>query len=350
MKILRLKKWDKNPILHPRPGSYWEGGGVLNPGAYYDNGKVSLLYRASGTNPDCVIYIGLAESKDGFHFERVSDEPVLAPSADGFDAGCLEDPRVVKMDGMYYMTYAARAHPPMAHWAGRKRQNLPAQTGTWTENWTRSGIARSKDLRNWERLGPCTSDDIDNRDVVLFPEKIGGKYVMMHRPIDRTEKTFPGFQYAAIRLAYSDDLKTWAGNTVLARPEERWEGGPPPLGWIGGGTPPIRTPEGWLTIYHAVGNPDGKGNTYRAGVMLLDLEDPSKIISRPPDFILEPEAPFELEGAVNRVVFPCGAIELGDELFVYYGAADALCCVATVKMKTLMDWTLSFAGNKPDRK
>lgn len=341
---MRLKKWDGNPILTPKKGSYWEKESVLNPGAYYDNGKVSLLYRASGESEDLRIYIGLAESRDGFHFERVSDEPVLAPSKDGFDAGCLEDPRVVKMGDTYYMTYAGRAHPPMAHWHGRKRENLPAQTPTWTENWTRSGIARSKDLRNWERLGPCTSDDLDNRDVILFPEKIKGKYVMMHRPIDRIGTKHPEHKNAEIRLIYSDDMKTWSGDRLLARTEAKWENAP--IGWIGGGTPPIKTDEGWLAIYHAVADLDGKGNAYRAGVMLLDLEDPSKIIARPDDFILQPEAPFELEGAVNRVVFPCGTAILGDELFVYYGAADSVCCVATAKMKDLMTWVLGFATKR----
>ena len=336
---MQLKKWDGNPILKARPGSYWEGGGVLNPGALYDNGKVSLLYRAGGS--DGRIYIGLAESRDGFHFERVSDKPVLAPSDDGFDAGCLEDPRVVKMGDTYYMTYAARAHLPMEHWAGRKRKNLPSQAPAWTENWTRSGLAKSKDLRNWERLGPCTSDDIDNRDVILFPEKIKGKYVMMHRPIDRFGNRFPEYKNASIRLIYSDDMKTWYGDRLLALTEAKWENGP--IGWIGGGTPPIRTKEGWLTIYHAVADLDGKGLAYRAGVMLLDLEDPGKIISRPPDCILEPGASFEMQGAVDRVVFPCGAVVLGEELFVYYGAADSVCCVATVNMKQFMQWIMSYA-------
>ncbi len=337
---MRLKKWSGNPILTPKKDVYWERESVLNPGAYYENGKVSLFYRASGESEDLRIYIGLAESTDGFHFERVSDEPVLAPSEDGWDAGCIEDARVVKIGDTYFMTYAARAHPPMAHWNGRPRKNLPAQTPTWTENWTRSGIASSKDLRNWERLGPCTSDEVDNRDVVLFPEKINGKYVMMHRAIDRSEKRFPQYCSAAIWLVYSGDMQTWAGEKLLARPEAEWEGG-----WMGAGPPPIKTDEGWLTIYHAVANLDGNGNAYRAGVMLLDLDDPARIIARPPEFIMQPEEPFELKGAVDRVVFPCGNVVIGDELFVYYGAADSVCCVATAGINDLLAWVMTFAGS-----
>lgn len=334
---MRLTKWPGNPILRARPGSPWEKMAVLNPGAWYDNGTVKLLYRAAGEDIDYRIYLGLAESRDGFHFERTGTEPVLAPSVEGWDAGCIEDPRIVKFGDEYIVAYAARAHPPHAHWGGRKRENLPAQTPTWTENWTRSGLASSKDLRHFDRLGPCTPDDVDNRDVMLFPEKIAGRYVMLHRALDRTEKKYPQCKTPAIWIAYSDDLKTWTGDQCIARSEQPWE-----ALRIGAGAPPIRTAAGWLDIYHAVGDIDGKGQAYRAGVMLHDLEDPARIIARAPDFIMEPEERFELEGAVNRVVFPCGNVVIGDTLFVYYGAADSVCCVATCKLQDLVDYCLRY--------
>jgi predicted GH43/DUF377 family glycosyl hydrolase len=337
---MRLKKWNGNPILSPNPANEWEKMAVLNPGAIYDGEKVSLLYRASGELVDYRIYVGLAQSQDGFHFTRVGNQPVLGPSEDGFDAGCIEDARVVKIDDTYFMTYAARAHPPCAHWSGRKRQNLPAQTPTWTENITRSGIASSKDLRNWTRLGPCTSEYLDNRDVILFPERIGGKYVMIHRAIDRSGKNaFPQYQTAAIWLTFSDDMKTWIGDVAIAKGETKWEGD-----WIGGSAPPIRTSEGWLTLYHAACDMDGKGRTYRVGAMLLDLENPRKIIARGNDYILEPETPYELKGcgAADRVVFPCGNVVIGDTLFVYYGGADTVCCVATANLNELLAWLLQF--------
>lgn len=334
---MRLHKWSGNPILRPKPGSPWEQMMVLNPGAWYDHGTVKLLYRAAGEDIDYRIYLGLAESRDGLHFERVSSDPVLAPSVDGWDAGCIEDPRVVKFREEYLVAYAGRAHPPHAHWAGRKREHLPAQTPTWTENWTRSGLASSKDLRNFTRLGPCTADDVDNRDVLLFPEKVAGQYVMLHRALDRTECKYPQYKTPAIWIAYSDDLKTWTGDRCIARSEQPWE-----ALRIGAGAPPIRTSAGWLSIYHAVGDIDGKGQAYRAGVMLHALDDPARIVARAPDFILEPEASFELEGAVNRVVFPCGNVVIGDTLFVYYGAADSVCCVATCKLQDLVDYCLQF--------
>ena len=340
---MRLKKWSGNPILSPKPDSDWESMAVLNPGAVYDGHKVSLLYRASGEIVDYRIYIGLAESRDGFHFERVSDQPVLGPSEDGFDAGCIEDARVAKIDGAYFMTYAARAHPPCAHWSGRKRQNLPAQTPTWTENITRSGIASSTDLRHWRRLGPCTSEYLDNRDVILFPERIKGKYVMIHRAIDRTGgQRFPQYKTAALWLTYSDDMQTWTGDVAIARPQAPWEGD-----WLGGAAPPIRTDDGWLTLYHAVSDFDGKGRAYRVGAMLLDLENPQAIVARGPDFILEPEAPFEMKGcgAAERVVFPCGNVVIGDELFVYYGGADTVCCVATAKLADVLAWLRTFKSS-----
>ena len=245
---MKLTKWKDNPILKPNADSDWEKMSVLNPAAWAEDGKVSLLYRASSESIDYSIYVGLAESRDGFHFERVGKEPVLSPSKDGFDAGCIEDPRVVKIDGTFYMAYAARAHPPHAHWAGRKRASLPSPSRTWAENITRSGIASSKDLRHWTRLGPCTADDLDNRDVMLFPEKINGRYVLIHRAIDDQGK-YPQYKNPAIWLAFSEDMKNWGDDFMLAKAEVDWE-----KKRIGGGAPPIRTDAGWLMIYHAVGN------------------------------------------------------------------------------------------------
>lgn len=109
---MKLKKFEGNPILTPFPGNEWESLVTCNPGVYYDNGTFYMLYRAAGNDTEHVIRLGLATSKDGFHFERQSDKPVFAPSLDGPDAGCVEDPRIVKFDNEYYITYAYRPVPP----------------------------------------------------------------------------------------------------------------------------------------------------------------------------------------------------------------------------------------------
>lgn len=331
---MKLKKWDRNPILRPTGKGYWEKVAVLNPGAWYENGIVYLLYRASGEFDDYRIYFGLAISKDGFNFERVSDEPVLKPSKKGFDAGCVEDPRIVKFGNMFYVTYACRAYPPGAFFNKGKRPDYPkGASRSLIENLSRSGLLISKDLHKFKRLGPITRDDIDDRDVVLFPEKIGNKYVMLHRPQEQLGKGYGGCDKPSIWLMYSDDLLHWTDDYLLAEPEYDWEEAK-----IGAGPPPLKTDKGWLVIYHGVDNK----NIYRVGVMMLDLNNPKKIIARSPYFIMEPEAEFEKVGFVPNVVFPCGNVVIGDTLFVYYGGADMVCCVATIELREIIDYVMKF--------
>jgi len=330
--VFKLRKWKGNPILKPNKLLSWEKVAVFNPGAWWEKGKVFLLYRAAGEFEDYRSYFGLAESRDGFNFERVSEEPVFRPSEDGFDAGCVEDPRIVKFGDTFYVTYAARAFPPNAFWKGKRRKDIPSDAPTWRENLSRSGLLSSQDLRNFKRLGPITSDALDDRDVVLFPEKVGGKYLMLHRPYEWVGPEY-GCKAPSIWLAYSSDLIHWENDHLLIQPEFGWEEKK-----IGASTPPIRTSEGWLVLYHGV----DKNSVYRVGVMLLDLEDPRKVIARSPNFIMEPEAEFEKKGYVNEVVFPCGNVIIGDELFVYYGGADTVCCVATAPLKALVEYVLKF--------
>lgn len=328
---MRLTKYEGNPILTATGEGDWEALAVLNPGAIVHDAKVWMLYRASAEQEAYRIYIGLAASPDGFHFERVSDRPIVSPGQQGeFDAGCVEDARVTRTDDWFYVTYACRAWPPAWHWKGKRLPNPPEQTPTWLENLSRTGLARSKDLRSWEKLGPITRDDVDDRDAILFPEKVAGRYVMLHRPTTWCGEGYP-CQRPSIWLTWSDDLLHWEGEHLLAQPEQPWEARK-----IGGSTPPIKTDAGWLTLYHGV---DDAG-VYRVGVMMLDLEDPRKVIARAPEFLMEPEAEFEKVGIVPNVVFPCGAVVLGDELFVYYGGADQVCCVATASLQQLIDHVL----------
>ncbi|XHR28448.1 MAG: glycosidase [Chthoniobacteraceae bacterium] len=333
---MKLTKYPHNPILTPNPAGYWEKAAVLNPGAWFENGTVYMLYRASGEFKDYRIYFGLATSKDGFNFERVFQEPVFGPSEGGFDGGCVEDARIVKLDDLYYVTYAARAVPPEMFWQGRGPKIPEGSPRSITENLSRTGLATTKDFRTFHRLGPITRDDVDDRDVIIFPEKIDGKYVMMHRPAEWVGEEY-GTDQAAIWLAYSDDLLNWTDERLLAKPEFDWE-----CGKVGGSCPPIKTPQGWLTIYHGV----DATKTYRTGVMMLDLNDPSKIIARAPDFIMEPETECEKCGFVPNVVFPTSNVVIDDTLFVYYGGADQVCCVATVVLKDLVDYVLQYPWTK----
>jgi len=334
---MKLQRHTHNPILQPHPSNRWENLVVCNPGVIHHEGLFHMLYRAAGNDKDHVIHFGLATSRDGIHFERQSDQPILSPSTDGPDAGCIEDPRIVKLDGHFYITYAYRAYKPGQYWLASDNSaynphdsSLPPLFG---ENMTASGLLLSDDLRTFRRLGRITRSDVDDRDVILFPEKIGGKYAMLHRPMQWAGPDFEN-KYPAMWLSYSDDLLTWSESTLLAKGEYAWEKK------IGGSCPPIRTEHGWFVIYHAV---DSKG-IYRVGVMMLDLEDPSKVIARTPEPIMEPEEDFEINGLYpHGVVFPTANVVVDDVLYVYYGAADQTIGVATADFAALVEHVMSYA-------
>jgi len=327
---MKLKKYEKNPIISPNDSNEWEDLCVCNPGAWYEDGTFYLLYRASGNDEDHVIRFGLATSKDGFHFVRSSDKPVLSPSIDGPDAGCIEDPRIIKMDGTYYITYAYRPYPPGRYWLkpgneAEKPFNEYSYPIFIKENITNSGLLMTKDFIHYKRLGRITQATIDDRDVILFPEKINGKYYMLHRP---KEWCGSGYltKFPSIWLSCSTDLLSWREDQLLITGERWWEQK------IGGASPPVKTKKGWVMLYHGV---DDKG-IYRVGAALLNLNNPYEILGRTREFIMEPEFDYEMKGLYNGCVFPTGCVLVEDTLYVYYGAADKYCAVATCRIDELV--------------
>jgi predicted GH43/DUF377 family glycosyl hydrolase len=320
--MIKLKRYPNNPILKPNPQNQWESKAVFNPGACYKNGKIYLLYRAVGEYKNYISRLGLAVSKDGFHFERVSDKPVFQPEADYEKWGC-EDPTINLVEKKTYITYVVLDQP------ARNPKKL-----------VQTALAKTTDFRNFQRMGVITPKFSDNRDVVFFPEKIKGKYIMLHRP-----KRWIGEKYKttipSVWVAYSKNLLDWSDHQLLYQPTETWESIK-----IGAGPPPIKTSLGWLLIYHGIGpnmNPGlirfDKGiqtRIYRAGALLLDLNNPTKIIGRSKKPILEPEKDYEINGDVPNVVFPTGNFVKNGQLFVYYGAADKTCCLATVSLNKLI--------------
>lgn len=328
---MKLHKFEGNPILSPHPAHPWENLSVCNPGAWYENGTFFLLYRAAGDDEGHVIHFGLATSTDGFHFERHGELPVLSPSSDGPDAGCIEDPRIVKFDDAFFITYAYRPFPPGRYWLNpgndaHKPFARLNQTRFLAENLTNSGLLTTTDFIHYKRLGRMTQAHLDDRDVILFPEKVGRQYVMLHRPKEWVGPAY-GTTYPAMWISYSADLLSWERSELLLKGETEWERK------IGGSTPPLRTDHGWLTLYHGV---DDRG-IYRVGAVLLDLDNPSKVIGRTKEPIMEPEYAYETQGLYNGVVFPTGNVIVGDTLYVYYGGADKYCGVATASVKELVN-------------
>lgn len=336
--MLTVKRWSGNPILTPRD-NYWEKMQVRNPAAVLHRGKVHLIYTSrTAWN---TIYLGLATSSDGFNFERASALPWYEPSKDGFDAGTVEDARVVKIGDTFYVTYAARSIGKEEIAAGRIPGYRTSNNPTWTKNWRRGGILTTKDFKTVKCLGPITSDKKYDCNIILFPEKVDGKYVLLHRPTPY--EPFPEDcllnpdKRGEICISFSKDLKNWSGTKVLARPEFDWENVK-----IGGSVPPIKTKAGWLMLYHGVQGTSTQDMVYRVGVMLLDLKDPTKVLARAPYYILQPEEYYEKFGTVPNVVFPNGTVVLKDTLYIYYGGADTVCAVATVPVADLLDYVCSF--------
>lgn len=335
---MKLERYSKNPIISPNPKNDWESFVTTNPGAWYDqqDKEVKLLYRAAGNDPEHIIRFGLATSKNGYDFQRVSDEPVFAPSTDGFDAGCVEDPRIIKIGEYYYVTYATRIFPPGQYWLEEGYYNPPQCPEDFPvllrNNDTCTGLAITKDFKTWIRAGRMTNPLLDDRDVILFPEKINGKYAVLHRPMTWTGPEY-GTEFPAMWISFSDDMLVFTDSKLLAKGETGWERK------IGGNTPPIRTDQGWLTLYHGV----GEDAYYRLGAFLLDLDQPWKVTHRTKDWILQPEEDFETKGcyAGGGVVFPCGKVVIDDTLFVYYGAADKYIGLATCKLRDLIDYLLA---------
>lgn len=336
---MKLERFAGNPIISPREDHPWESRVATNPGAWYDadEGRVSLVYRASGHDPELRVHFGFAVSSDGYHFERTSSEPVLSPSHDGFDAGCIEDARIVRIGEWYYVTYACRPFPPGWYWLSPEdRPYNPPECpddfpGILRRNDTSTGLALTKDFKTWIRAGRLTDPAVDDRDVILFPERIGGRYYMMHRPMSWHGPGY-GTEHPAMWITSSDDLLCWGDSKLLAKAELPWENHK-----IGGNTPPIRTEAGWLTLYHAVGT----DYHYRLGALLLDLEDPTIVLHRSSDWILQPEEEYELEGYYQGCVFPCGKVVIDGTLFVYYGGADKHVALATCSLAGLLDYLTS---------
>ncbi len=336
-KTVKLRRFEGNPVLSPDPEHPWENFVTTNPGAWFDpkEGRVTLLYRAAGKEPEHVIHLGLAVSEDGYHFKRFK-EPVLSPSRDGLDGGCLEDPRIVKIGDYYYITYASRAFPPGEYWLhdGRCYQNPDCAEEfplCIKKNHTTSHLLITKDFKTFIRGGMLTSPMLDDRDVILFPEKIGGKFYMMHRPMEWCGPKY-GTQNPAIWISSADDLLNFGNPALLAKAQFAWEQK------IGGNTPPIKTKYGWLTLYHAV----GCDRYYRLGAMLLAIDNPRQVTHRTREWIFQPETEYETNGCYSGggVVFPCGKVIVGDRLLVYYGAADKYVGLAECGVEELLDYLL----------
>ncbi|MBV9852664.1 MAG: glycosidase [Armatimonadetes bacterium] len=277
-----------------------------NPAAARVGEDVLLLARAIDDQDHSQLVV--ARSRNGVDGWRIEKTPLLAPANkddqsnrnEWYDTLGCEDPRMTYLPerGEYLITYVG---------------NSPFGAGVC--------LATTKDFRNSERLGIIIPPY--DKDAVLFPRQIGGRYLILHRP------TINGLEN--IWLMESDDLLHWGRPVcVMQKGESGWDSGK-----IGSGPPPIETPEGWLLVFHGA-EETPQGWVYKVGLALLDRDDPSKLIARTKMPVFGPDAPYEVGGVKPGIVFPTGLVQQGDDISLYYGADDGGIALATTSVSRLL--------------
>ena len=302
-----VKRFPGNPIISPRPGFLWESGGTLNPAAIDLGDKTHILYRA--VSADNISTIGYAVSSDGLSIDERLDKPIYFPRA-GFERkdqgggyGC-EDPRAMTIGERVYMTYTG--------YDGSTPRVAVSSIGT-TDFLKRNWSA-------WSSPEAITPPGVDDKDAAILPEPVKGGYLVFHRVHESVCADYVG------SLDFTEEKVTQCIE-ILSPRRGMWDGGK-----VGISAPPVKTRDGWLLLYHGV----SWSTTYRVGAVLLDLADPTIVIARTAVPLFEPEAEYERKGIVPNVVFPCGLVVRGGTAFIYYGAADSVIGVATVKMAALL--------------
>ena len=300
-----VRRYEGNPILTKNDVPY-PVETVHNAGVVRHEGRYIMLFRSHLRNGRSVI--GLAESDDGFHF-RVRPEPFITPDKEKpfavYEEFGVEDPRICPLDGAYLITYSA-----------------------YSRHGVRIALARTMDFTRVDRLSLITQ--ADHRNVVIFPEKIAGRYARLDRPHSEISPW-------SIWISYSQDLIHWGDSEVVMKPL--------PYHWdemkIGPGATPIKTEKGWLNIFHGVFK-TMDGAIYRLGVALHDIDEPAQVLGVADEWILQPEDPWEMTGYVHNVVFTCGAVAEDDGLLrIYWGGADTVMCAGTGRIDDLIDLCLS---------
>ncbi len=246
-------------------------------------------------------YLRVVRCGDGRAVETV-DDTLFRPLALTEEFG-VEDPRITPIEDRFYITYVAVSRHGAA-----------------------TALASTRDFRTFERHGIIFCPE--NKDVVLFPERIGGRYFALHRPT-----TAHDFSRPEMWIASSPDLLDWGAHAPFLGATGEWD-----VGRVGGGTPPIRTERGWLTIYHGNDRQEGDPDigTYTGGLLLLDADNPGRIL-RQRGRILIPQMDYEQTGFVPGVVFPTGVVQRGETLLCYYGAGDAATAVVELRMSDLLE-------------
>ena len=330
-----LIRSESNPIIKPSPHVSWESKATFNPSAIYAGGKVHLVYRAIGDND--VSVFGYATSVNGLTIDtqskfpayvqgfsapsRLASAPMVYGSGGGWNGGS-EDPRLTLIDGIVFMIYTS-----FDGWGSVRI----ALTSISFDDFVR-------ERWNWKKPVFISPPGEIHKNWVLFPEKIKGKYAILH-----------GIS-PDILIDYVDDVDSFDGTKFIQ--SKHPTGGGYKRSWDnslrGVGPAPIKTKYGWLVLYHAMDINDP--NRYKLGAMLLDLNEPTKVLVRSRYPILEPDEWYENVGFKSGVVYACGAVVVDGWLFVYYGGADKVVCVATAELEPFLKTLITSGFTKLTRK
>lgn len=301
-----------NPILSVEDWPY-DANSVFNAAAAEVNGKTLLLVRVEDFRG--ISHFTAARSEDGISNWEIDEGPTLRPDPVSHpeEIWGIEDPRIIWLEELqqWVITYTA-----------------------FSKGGPLVSLATTKDFHNFNRLGPVMPPE--DKDAAVFPVRFDGRWAMLHRPVAKLSNILSN-----IWISFSPDLKHWGDHqeVIQAREGSWWDASK-----IGLSAPPMETPEGWLILYHGV-RTTASGSIYRLGLVLLDLEDPTRVIRRSDEWIFGPKASYEREGDVDDVVFPCGWIEKNGEVFMYYGAADSCIALATAKLSRLVDFLLNHSSD-----
>jgi len=324
---IELDRAPQNPVLGPIASSWWESQAVFNPAAVYDGGRVHVLYRAMGN--DGVSRIGYASSPDGIHFDERLPYPVFTPSRDfttahagrvypalsydthsyasGGGWGGSEDPRIIKLDDKMYMTFTA-----FDGWGFLRMAMASISAKDFIE-------------KKWKWNAPVLLSPPNeiNKNWLIFPEKINGKYAVLHSITPR------------IKIEYVDSMETFDGKTFI---NGSTRAGGRHGHWDsivrGAGAPPLKTKYGWLLLYHGFDEHHPEVG-YKVGAMLLDLKQPEKILYRSSNPILESKEWYENDWKPG-VTYASGAVIVGKDLLVYYGGGDKHIAVAKSNLEEFL--------------
>lgn len=302
-----FKRFSGNPILLPSMWPY-KVNSVFNAGSILHNNEVLLLVRVEDMRG--FSHFSKAVSADGLTNWIIDKEPALIPDPENFpeEHYGIEDARIIKLEdvNVYAIAYTS-----------------------FSKSGPLVSLATTEDFKSYKRIGAIMPPE--DKDASLFPRLFKGRWGLLHRP------TPSNYAIGAhIWISFSPDLIHWGNNSILisARKGSWWDANK-----IGLGPPPIETEEGWVIIYHGV-KTTAAGSIYRLGLALLDLDDPTKLIKRCDEWVFGPREIYERVGDVPDVTFPCGIILRGDELIMYYGAADTSISIAIASMKSVLDFIM----------